>query len=742
MDRAADQARHAPGGGAERRLRAFALIAADPAAACGAALVALGAAVLAGWLLELPLLTRIRSDHAVMAWRTAVLFAMSGSALLAGASSARRHLYPLLAAAVLVLAGLILVLPRLPPELAFDSRVAPPTAIAFLLAGAAMLLGPLMPPVRRALAVRALAFAVGAIGLLGLGGYLVRARLLFPDYPFAGMALHTAAGLLVLAFGLSRLDRRFAGGGVRFFARDEDRITFVGAAVLAVATLAAGTATFAVLADRVQGLVREDLQGALGRSSDAFRDFVLLRESIAQIAATRPTVARNLRAIRAGRDDGANLANVRAVADGFAAQGFSAIAYHDADGRAVASRGRFAASPALVVPLATPQRAELLWDGGLVLRHRIEIRDSLGKAGELAAEQPLPVLTRLTSQASHRGESWDMGLCVQRGERLACFPQRLNPHVFTTPLANAAGAPLPMARAVRGEKGTLVTTDYREQNVVAAFGPVHELGLGMVLKVDTAEIFRPIRDRLAGAALLTLLFIAGGTLLLRAIVRPMLGRELGAREARLLAMTQRLVALQEKERRDIARELHDRVGQNLAALSINLEQLAAPEAASQRRIEDSRGLVRATAETIANVLTELKPPMLASYGLLDAVEWHARAFSARTGIAVAVEGSPGMARPPAEIELALFRIAQSALNNVAQHARAKSARVSLERAGARVRFEVGDDGVGFDAAQALAAGRWGLSAMRERAEAIGASFRIESSPGLGARIIVELEPPQ
>jgi PAS domain-containing protein len=114
-----------------------------------------------------------------------------------------------------------------------------------------------------------------------------------------------------------------------------------------------------------------------------------------------------------------------------------------------------------------------------------------------------------------------MGLCVLRGDQLDCFPQRLNPRAFSTPLVNSAGETLPMTRALRGETGTIITRDYRQQNVVAAYGPVGGIGLGMVVKIDAAEVFQPIREQLQLALGLLFLLAAGGTLLLRSRIRPL-----------------------------------------------------------------------------------------------------------------------------------------------------------------------------------------------------------------------------
>ena len=150
--------------------------------------------------------------------------------------------------------------------------------------------------------------------------------------------------------------------------------------------------------------------------------------------------------------------------------------------------------------------------------------------------------------------------------------------------------------------------------------------------------------------------------------------------ARLQALAARLVRVQEEERRRIARELHDRVGQNLTALDINLgiveERLARDARADLRgRLADSRAVLEATAKTIEDVMAELRPPLLDDYGLAAALRWHAEQYSRRTGIAAAVaeSGSGRGVRDP-QAAVALFRIAQEALNNVAKHAHARQVR--------------------------------------------------------------------
>jgi diguanylate cyclase (GGDEF)-like protein/PAS domain S-box-containing protein len=506
----------------------------------GIVLLLLGCAVMLGWWLQLSAVVRILPDFAPMVFNTALCFGLAGSALLLPLTSPRSALLRTIAGSLLVgLAGAVLAEHLLQVSLGVDwpslhawlldanpapGRMSPSTATAFVISGVVLILAGHLRPEWLRTAAPVLTLGVGSIGALGVAGYLVSAQLLFPEYWFTGIAVHTAVGLLLLAVGLWSI--LWPLGPVRkaVFARDDHRIAFVGAAVLVVTGLGAGIATFSVLQDRVQTLVRDDLLVAHARRVDVFQDMIELREGSARIAATRPAVLRNLRVIRSGRDDGANLANVRAVVDSFLQENFSAIAYHDLDGKVVAKGGRFAETPAISVALATPNKAELLWQQGFLLRHRIPMHDSAGKVGELHAEQPLPVLTRLTDRAPGRGETWDMGVCVRRGEQLICFPQRLTREVFSTPLVNVAGEALPMTRALRGENGTAITRDYRAQNVVAAYGPIGSLGLGMVLKVDAAEVFGPIREQLLLAMGLLALLVAGGTLLLRSQVAPLATR--------------------------------------------------------------------------------------------------------------------------------------------------------------------------------------------------------------------------
>ncbi|MHC1744208.1 MAG: PAS domain S-box protein [Syntrophobacteraceae bacterium] len=214
----------------------------------------------------------------------------------------------------------------------------------------------------------------------------------------------------------------------------------------------------------------------------------------------------------------------------------------------------------------------------------------------------------------------------------------------------------------------------------------------------------------------------------------------------LRALAAKLQNLQETERKLLSQELHDRVGQNLTGLSINLGLIRSTLSPGcleqvQARIADSVSLVGSTMECVRDVMAELHPPGLSEYGLPTALKWYCDQLSKRTGMRLSLKSTENADRPDRECEIALFRIAQEALTNAVRHSQAREITVSLKSTAERLRLCIADDGMGFDvSAQSFLAegGKLGLINMRERAEAAGGEIRVESAPGKGTRVVVGL----
>jgi two-component system sensor histidine kinase UhpB len=211
----------------------------------------------------------------------------------------------------------------------------------------------------------------------------------------------------------------------------------------------------------------------------------------------------------------------------------------------------------------------------------------------------------------------------------------------------------------------------------------------------------------------------------------------------LQVLARRLVEAEELQRHRIAAELHDRVGQTLSALNINLDialgLLPKDNIEVRVRIADSLALVDGVLQTIEDLMADLRPPLLDEYGLSAALGLYLKHFSQRTGLRAAVEDPLDAGRTlPAVTAMALFRIAQEALANAAKHAEANKVRVFLEKHDNEFVMEIADDGRGFDRSQRLHSQRWGMTTMQERAAAIGGELEVHSAVGGGTSVRVRV----
>ncbi len=216
-------------------------------------------------------------------------------------------------------------------------------------------------------------------------------------------------------------------------------------------------------------------------------------------------------------------------------------------------------------------------------------------------------------------------------------------------------------------------------------------------------------------------------------------------DMRLLAA--RLAEIDEAERKRLSRELHDRVGQTLTALGINLAHVLEEVAPSLRpgvlsRLKEACSQAEALADNIRGVMGELRPAVLDDYGLVAALRGYGQQVARRSGLAVTVEEEGDIGRLSPEIETALFRIVQEAVTNSLRHAHATGVCITCEKNANQCRLVVADNGIGFDAAAANARKtNWGLAIMRERARAVGAELSVHSRAGRGTTLVVYFPAP-
>jgi signal transduction histidine kinase len=217
-------------------------------------------------------------------------------------------------------------------------------------------------------------------------------------------------------------------------------------------------------------------------------------------------------------------------------------------------------------------------------------------------------------------------------------------------------------------------------------------------------------------------------------------RALQEANRRLHALSSRMLEIQEQERRLLARELHDEIGQVLTAVKIDLQTLFTRPASEPitQSVAQSIGLVDAALVRVRSLSLDLRPSQLDDLGLQPALRWYFDRQSRTAGIEVQFIAELPPERLDPAVETACFRIAQEAMTNIIRHAEAKRVRVGLHGRNGELELTVEDDGTGFNvaAAQACAVGgqSFGLLGMEERAELAGGRMEMHSSAGAGTRI--------
>jgi len=509
----------------------------------GIATGALGFVVMFGWILRLPSLVQVLPGSSSMVLATAFAFLLSGAALgLIGEGRAPRITRGL-AIAVGALAAAVLAEHAFGLNLGLDlsrlhdwigdgnptpGRMSAFTASAFLaFGGAALALGS-EESRRNLLGAMAAGWFIVVVAAINLLGYVMRLEDLFVFLQANRMAPHTSVGAIALGAGLLlavHVRMRRAAVSLPI----EQRITAISLALLALAAVVSGGAVFALMQQNLQQSAGAMLGNMLSVRQQLLLAQVAQGQAEAGLIVTQPQLHR---ALRAG--DAAALA---AAIHGFIGSEFSGLAVLDAQGRELARAGVFVDSPQRRSRIQGEMDAEILSSGrDLFLRNRIPVQAGGGELGSLVSEQPLALLTRVMAGEGAYGETGETALCHAGDERIWCFPQRLIPVAFDVPRAAAYGNRLPMDHALDGGTGVIRARDYRGRNVLAAYGPVAGSGLGMLVKVDTAELFAPVRAQLGSVLLAALATVMLGAWLLRRSVHPLAAgiaaAEVSARDAR------------------------------------------------------------------------------------------------------------------------------------------------------------------------------------------------------------------
>ncbi|MEW6304983.1 MAG: histidine kinase [Verrucomicrobiota bacterium] len=215
-------------------------------------------------------------------------------------------------------------------------------------------------------------------------------------------------------------------------------------------------------------------------------------------------------------------------------------------------------------------------------------------------------------------------------------------------------------------------------------------------------------------------------------------------EENLRNLSRKILHVQEEERTRISRELHDEVGQALTAINVNLTMLkrngSSRSAALKKKFSDTQTLLEQTMENVHRFARELRPAMLDDLGLLPALRSYTKAFTERTSIRIRFQASALAEKLDRERKTVVFRVAQESLNNVAKHAHATRVDLTIQKVKDGITMSVKDNGRSFSVERKTGKGnkRLGLLGMQERVRLVNGTFGIESAPGKGTTIRIDI----
>ena len=216
-------------------------------------------------------------------------------------------------------------------------------------------------------------------------------------------------------------------------------------------------------------------------------------------------------------------------------------------------------------------------------------------------------------------------------------------------------------------------------------------------------------------------------------------------QEQLRDLSRQILHNQEEERKEISRELHDEIAQTLAGINIHLASLKIEAAVNTqglyKKITSTQRLVERSVKIVHRFALELRPTVLDDLGIIPALHSYMKDFTKRTGIHIQFTAFAGVEELNSTKRTVLFRVAQAALTNIAQHSQATQAKVHIKKLSGAVSLEINDNGKSFEVQRVLSTKknkRLGLIGMRERVEMVGGSFSIESAPGKGTLIRAQI----
>ena len=399
------------------------------------------------------------------------------------------------------------------------------TAIAFLGIGLILLLTPSAGRRAVATAIQLTFVCVLALAIIDIAGPLVRLQLVFPWYSLVRMPPPTAVGVLLVALALLLHSMRSRWYQAYYLDQEDRKFTLTSTLIVLLIALSAGIAGFSMMTITLEDMLKNNLRISLDHRRRIFE--VALERAIDNmyLIGTRPRFVTLMTKVSYGSITRAEREEFeRIFTNIIATTGVSAFELYDARGRRFGGRGRLVTDSEIDAAVRAAFPVQLRWQQGTLLHARVPMMNGGRQVATLVADMRLMDMDRLTADFTGLGETGTMAVCAPLADGMQCFPNRLNGFRVFKAARTMNGHSLPMDRALRGLYGIDRSRDAQGQDVMAAYGPIGDFDLGMVVRMRTSELYLPARKQLQYLLLVILVPVLIGLYLLRWQLGPLIRR--------------------------------------------------------------------------------------------------------------------------------------------------------------------------------------------------------------------------
>lgn len=503
---------------------------------CGILLILLGSIVLFGWVFHVPSMVQLKTGMVAMVANSALCFILIGITFLYINIHGPDNNYvkiTLLGVIATISAlsiienifninlGLnnLIVKPWLLDPNPTPGRMALNTSLAFLLISTVIFLFPYAHKKHVASVIQILNFGVFLMALLGIIIYSLKIEEIYSAYTYTRMAFHTAIGLVIASAG-NWLTYKNYDWYINYYKNNPHRkiLTVIGAFLVCVSMIAA-FGDMAIVSYRTIKNIEAGLQHTLQEKVSLFN--LSLKSFIhdAEVTIDDPTI-KNI--LTTNQNDPTALKQRMSL---LSERGYSALKIENKEGKILWQHGNFITNPEIKLPMNYQHNPIILWDNGFVLHTNIPIKDAQGnEIGNFVGEKKLDYFNSNYTNYYELKNTGEILICGKiTNDNYTCFPSRNSNTAIAVP-GEINDKAKPIALALDGMTGISNNFDYRNTRVIAAYGPLDKLGLGIIVKIDAAEIYKPLHEDLLVSMIIAIGLVTIGLLLLRWQISPLVNK--------------------------------------------------------------------------------------------------------------------------------------------------------------------------------------------------------------------------